>query len=64
MGAELGATTSIFPSHEITLAFLKAQAERRTGRKSCLNADAEYDEIIDIDLCELTPDGSMPAYAR
>ena len=47
MGAELGATTSIFPSDEITLAFLKAQ-----GR--------ENDEVIDIDLCSLTPMAACP----
>jgi len=60
MGAELGATTSIFPSDEITLQFLKAQK-----RDSCwvpLNADpdAEYDEVIEINLSELEPLAAKP----
>ncbi len=55
MGTELGATTSIFPSDEITQAFLKAQ-----GRGDCYvplasDPDAEYDRIIDIDLSTLEP---------
>lgn len=60
MGAELGATTSIFPSDEITLEFLKAQgrAEDYTELKS--DEDAEYDEIIHIDLGELKPLAACP----
>ncbi len=55
MGTELGATTSIFPSDEITKAFLEAQ-----GRGDCYvplasDPDAEYDRIIDIDLSTLEP---------
>lgn len=55
MGAELGATTSIFPSDEVTEAFLKAQgrAEDYVPLKS--DYDAVYDKVIDIDLSKLVP---------
>lgn len=60
MGAELGATTSIFPSDETTLAFLKAQD--RADVWSELKADdyAVYDEQIDIDLSQLIPLAACP----
>ena len=60
MGAELGVTTSIFPSDEITLSFLKAQ-DREDGWK-VLKADneAKYDRIIDIDLSTLEPRVATP----
>lgn len=60
MGAELGATTSVFPSDEITLAFLKAQGRENDWTEIQPDADAEYDEIIDIDLCSLTPMAACP----
>lgn len=60
MGAELGATTSIFPSDEITLAFLKAQGRENDWTEIKADADAEYDEVIDIDLCSLTPMAACP----
>lgn len=60
MGAELGATTSIFPSDEITLAFLKAQGREDDWTEILPDADAEYDEVIDIDLCSLTPMAACP----
>lgn len=60
MGAELGATTSIFPSDEITLAFLKAQGREKDWTEILPDADAEYDEIIDIDLCSLVPMAACP----
>lgn len=60
MGAELGATTSIFPSDEITLAFLKAQGREADWIEIQPDADALYDEIIDIDLCSLTPMAACP----
>ena len=60
MGAELGATTSIFPSDEITLAFLKAQGREKDWTEILPDADAEYDEIIDIDLCALVPMAACP----
>lgn len=60
MGAELGASTSIFPSDDNTLAFLKAQ-----GREECFtplesDPDAEYDLVIDIDLSSLEPLAACP----
>ncbi len=55
MGAELGATTSIFPSDEITEAFLKAQGRGADFTALESDADAEYDRIIDIDLSALKP---------
>lgn len=60
MGAELGATTSIFPSDEITLAFLKAQGREADWTEILPDADAEYDEVINIDLCSLTPMAACP----
>ena len=60
MGAELGATTSIFPSDEITLAFLKAQGREADWTEIQPDADAEYDEVINIDLCSLTPMAACP----
>ncbi len=60
MGAELGATTSVFPSDEITLAFLKAQGRENDWTEILPDADAEYDEIIDIDLCSLVPMAACP----
>lgn len=55
MGTELGATTSIFPSDEITLEFLKAQGRGEDYIPLESDPDAEYDKIIDIDLSELEP---------
>ena len=55
MGAELGATTSVFPSDEVTEAFLKAQGRGQDFRPLSADEDAEYDEIIDIDLSALEP---------
>ena len=53
MGTELGATTSIFPSDEITHAFLKAQGREEDFVPLCSDADAVYDRIITIDLSAL-----------
>lgn len=55
MGTELGATTSIFPSDEVTRAFLKAEGREEDYVALESDADAEYDRIIDINLDELTP---------
>ncbi|MBF0472348.1 MAG: aconitate hydratase [Nitrospirae bacterium] len=55
MGAELGATTSIFPSDEITFSFLKAQGREGDFKVFKADNDAKYDEIIEIDLSSLTP---------
>ena len=55
MGTELGATTSIFPSDEVTKAFLKAQGREADYTPLASDADAVYDRIIDIDLSTLEP---------
>ena len=55
MGAELGATTSVFPSDEVTRAFLKAQGREQDFRELSADADAEYDELLEINLDELQP---------
>ena len=55
MGAELGATTSIFPSDENTRAFLKAQGREADYIPLSSDPDAVYDKIIDIDLSSLKP---------
>lgn len=55
MGAELGATTSIFPSDEVTQAFLKAQSREEDFTPLMPDVDAEYDEKLVINLDELEP---------
>ena len=55
MGTELGATTSIFPSDEVTRAFLKAEGREADYVALESDADAVYDRIIDIDLSSLKP---------
>ncbi len=55
MGTELGATTSIFPSDEITKAFLEAEGRGEDWRPLQSDPDAQYDRIIDIDLSTLEP---------
>ncbi len=60
MGAELGATTSIFPSDEVTRTFLKAQGREDDWVELLPDADAEYDEEITIDLGSLEPLAAKP----
>ncbi len=55
MGTELGATTSIFPSDEVTRAFLKAEGREEDYIPLESDPDAVYDRVIDIDLSSLTP---------
>jgi aconitate hydratase len=55
MGAELGATTSIFPSDEMTLTFLKAQKREKNWIPLSPDPDATYDELWEIDLGKLEP---------
>ena len=55
MGAELGATTSVFPSDEVTRAFLKAQGREQDFSELSADADASYDEMLEINLEELQP---------
>ncbi len=60
MGAELGATTSVFPSDEKTRDFLVAQGRGEVWREIKADDDAVYDEVIDIDLSALVPQASCP----
>ena len=55
MGTELGATTSIFPSDEITREFLRAQGREGDYIPLESDSDTHYDKIIDINLSELEP---------
>lgn len=55
MGTELGATTSIFPSDEITKAFLEAEGRGEDYVELSSDPDAVYDRVIDINLSELKP---------
>ena len=55
MGAELGATSSIFPSDEVTRAFLKAQGRETDYSPLAPDPDAEYERVIKIDLSALEP---------
>ena len=60
MGTELGATTSIFPSDEVTKAFLEAEGRGEDFVPLASDPDAVYDRIIDIDLDTLTPKIACP----
>ncbi len=60
MGAELGATTSIFPSDEKTLEFLKAEGRIDDYAPLGADEDAVYDEVIEIDLSSLIPLAAKP----
>lgn len=60
MGAELGATTSIFPSDDKTLDYLKRQGREKDYRPLEADADAEYAETIEVDLGELEPMVARP----
>ncbi len=60
MGAELGATTSIFPSDEITKEFLKAQKREEVWTELSADPDAVYDEELTIDLSTLEPMAACP----
>jgi aconitate hydratase len=55
MGAELGATTSIFPSDEQTKKYLKAQGRENDYAPFEADAGATYDEVVEIDLNSLEP---------
>ena len=60
MGAELGATTSIFPSDEITRAFLAAEGRDDVWSEQKADDDAVYDESLTIDLSSLSPMAACP----
>ncbi len=60
MGAEMGVTTSIFPSDEETRKFLKAQGREADWIELKTDSDAEYDKIVEIDLGEIEPLAAAP----
>ena len=60
MGAELGATSSIFPSDDATLAFLRAQGREDVFKPLAPDADAVYDECYTVDLSALRPLAACP----
>jgi aconitate hydratase len=60
MGAEMGATTSIFPSDEETRKFLKAQGREADWFELKADDDAEYDKVVELDLSELEPLAASP----
>lgn len=60
MGAELGATTSIFPSDEKTKEFLTRQGRPEDWQPLAADPDAAYDEVIEIDLSQLKPLAACP----
>ena len=60
MGAELGVTTSVFPSDEVTREFLKAQGREEDWVELLPDPDAEYDRVIEINLSELEPLVALP----
>lgn len=61
MGAELGVTTSVFPSDETTKKFLSAQERIKSWREVLPDKDAEYDRVIEINLSSLEPLGACPS---
>ncbi len=61
MGAELGVTTSVFPSDESTRQFLEAQGRGGDFTALAADADAEYDQVIEIDLAEVVPLAACPS---
>jgi len=60
MGAELGATTSVFPSDAVTKKFLKAQGREGVWKRLVTDRTATYDETIEVDLAVLEPMVAMP----
>ena len=60
MGAELGATTSIFPCDQVSRQFLRAQGRESLWRELSADADAVYDEEITLNLSELQPLAAQP----
>ena len=60
MGAELGATTSLFPSDEVTRSFLRAQSRESQWQPLSADPDCTYDTLIDIDLSSLEPLAAAP----
>lgn len=62
MGAELGATTSIFPSDENTKSYLKSQGREEEYVELAADPDAFYDDTIEVDLAEIKPAVAKPHF--
>ncbi len=60
MGAELGATTSIFPSDDATLDYLKRQGRSEDFKELFADDDAHYDDVLKVDLSSLKPQVAQP----
>ena len=60
MGAELGATTSVFPSDEVTRAFLKRHGREEVYMPLAATEDAVYDEVLEINLSDIEPAVAKP----
>ena len=60
MGAELGVTTSLFPSDDVTRAFMKAQKREKDWKEFSADADAVYDRTIEINLGDVVPMVACP----
>jgi aconitate hydratase len=60
MGAELGVTTSVFPSDEVTRAFLRNQGRAKAWRALAADRGAKYDRVIEIDLAKVEPMVACP----
>jgi aconitate hydratase len=60
MGAELGVTTSVFPSDEVTKRFLEAQERGEVWIPLTADEGAEYDRVIELDLSEVVPMAAAP----
>jgi len=60
MGAECGVTTSIFPSDEETLKFLKAQGREKDYVPLSADPDAQYEKVVDINLSKIVPLAATP----
>src|SRR4030065_682118 len=60
MGAELGVTTSVFPSDKVTKAFLKGQGRQDQWVSLKADSTAKYDRVIDIDLSRVEPMVAQP----
>ena len=60
MGAELGVTTSIFPSDEVTRTFFRAQQREQDWVELKPDADAHYERVIELDLGSIEPNVALP----
>lgn len=60
LGAEMGVTTSIFPSDEITKVFFKAQQRVRDWKEMLPDPDAQYERVVTIDVSKIVPNIACP----